>query len=222
MAQELYTQTNMAQQKLRAAGLILLSSLLFSTHVLAQESIDWKHIPQSQLPTRLADIVCELEPALSQKKSVLLPLPAGTTAAPLPSVSKQKRNVKRNPEQEGSKEIPPVAWNFEAYVSEVFTGLMAASGLTPVDAEPCLDLLVDKNGKRRNPTPKLIQQAAKKTDAAVVLAPRLLFRGPIATLQVTAYDGENGKVLQIASCTLKHTDFDYLANTPKTNRSTVQ
>ena len=212
----------MTPQAKRAAALILLGSWFLSTRVLAEDSIDWKHVPQSQLPARVAGMVCELEPVLSQKTSVLLPLPPSIAAAPAPNVAQPRRKARGNAESGGKNEIPPVVWNLEAYVSEVFTGLMSAAGLAFSDPEPCLELILAKNGKPKNLQAKLIQQVAKKANAGVVLVPRLLCRGTAVTLQVTAYDGENGKVLRLATCALKSRDLDYLANTPKTNRKTLQ
>jgi hypothetical protein len=188
------------------------------------QSIDWTRVPQSQLASHLADILCELEPLLSQKKSVLLPVPPLPPAAlqAASTVSRPKKSGRKDAQPPRGQEPAPVTWNVEAYFSEVFTSLMAACQLTCCRPQPGSDLLRVKEGKAANLTPGLIRQVAGKAGADLVLAPQLLFRRTAMTLQITAYEGEAGKVLQVAGCPMKSVDLDYLANTPRTNRKTVQ
>ena len=158
--------------------------------------IDWKNVPQSQAPDRLAEVVCELEPMLARQAILVLPL---QTQGP-----------------------PPAGrWNLEGYITKTFERLLQAAGGTLVDGSACSDKIREIKGRYDKLGPPLVLDLAKTARASLVLAP-LALAGEKPAIQFIAYDGRNGKPRQMLVASFKPTDLDYLPCTPPANRAFIQ
>ena len=158
--------------------------------------VDWKTVPQSQAPDRLAEVVCELETLLSQQAILVLPL---QMQAPRPADT----------------------WNLHGYLTKTLDGLLKADGMMVVDAAACMGQIRGIEGRYDKLAPKLVIELAKAAKASLVLAPMTL-KGGKPAIQFTAYEGRTGKPKQMLVVNLKPTDLDYLACTPPANRAFIQ
>lgn len=162
----------------------------------AQKFIDWKSVPQSQAPDRLAEGICELEPVLAGQAILVLPL---QMQAPR----------------------PPGSWNLECYLRKTLDGLLQAAGMKVVDAAPVRDQIGGIKGPYDKLAPKMVKDLADGAQANFVLA-WMAVRGTRPAIRFLVYDGQQGKSTQMLSVNFHPTDLDYLACTPPANRAFIQ
>lgn len=158
--------------------------------------VDWKKVPQSQAPDRLAEVVCELAPVLAQQPTLVLPL--------------QPRDPR-----------PAGGWNVEGHLMRTLAELLRAGGFQVADAAACSEQIGGIKGAYDKLAPKFVSELGKAAGAAVVVGPTMTW-GDKPAIKFVAYDGQSGKPKQVLLASLKPVDLDYLACTPPANRAFIQ
>lgn len=196
-------------------GSVILMILFSNTASADPQKIDWGKVSESKLTEKLATVLMDFEPVMTQKTVVIVPLPN--------QMAMQDENKKGKKEGKKAKSIPAsIEWNIQAFFSNVMANILKTAGIKCADPNTCKELIYDNRGRARTIGNDIALQIAKKAGAGIVLVPRLTKKSGSYDFMITVHDGETGKVIRNASGSLTKTDSDYLANTPKTNRKIIQ